>query len=42
MDEEQQAAFEKLAEKKAKEMLDGRERNDLAMKEEEAFLKANP
>ena len=42
VDEEQYEAFWKLAEQKARELLENRDRNDLVVKEEEAFLKANP
>lgn len=41
-DEAQLEAVNRIAEKKARELLENRERNDLVVKEEEAFLKANP
>ena len=42
IDDEQKAWIEKLVERKARELNDTRERQDLVVKEEEAFLKANP
>ena len=41
-DDAQLEAVNKIAEKKARELLENRERNDLVIKEEEAFLRANP